>query len=229
MSRKESAKPTNRASSFWYGLGRRLFYVLARLFFRLEVRGAERIPRRGPCIVAANHVSYLDPIVLGCGVRHRKFHYMARSTLLRHPVMRFLLPRWGVVALDRDRGGDVGALKAALRLLQEGHVLALFPEGTRSPDGTIRAAKPGVGFLVAKAAVPVIPAYVEGTFQCLPKGRRIPRLGRVRVTFGEPVSPQEIELRGREAGRRRFEAVAELVMDRIRALAGQEVGESVGR
>ncbi len=225
MSRQGRAGSHSQASSFWYGLGRILFYVLARLCFRLRVSGAEKIPRQGPCIIAANHASYLDPPFLGCGVKHRKLHYIARSTLFRNPVLVFLFRKWGVVALDRERGGDVGALRQALRLLKEGHVLALFPEGTRTPDGTIRDAKPGVGFLVTKAGVPVIPAYIEGTFRCLPKGRKFPRLGRVSVYFGEPIVPEEIAACARSAdGRADFGAVSKLVMDRIRRLAESRPG-----
>ncbi|HIE10706.1 MAG TPA: 1-acyl-sn-glycerol-3-phosphate acyltransferase [Kiritimatiellae bacterium] len=226
MSGQGSAANSSRASNFWYGLGRRLFYVLARLFFRLRVSGVERIPRQGACIVAANHASYLDPPLLGCGVRHRKFHYIARLTLFRNPVLGFLFRRWGVVALDRERGGDVGALRQALRLLKQGHVLALFPEGTRTPDGTIRDAKPGIGFLVAKAGVPVIPAHIDGTFRCLPKGRKVPRLGRVSVSFGAPIVPEEIAACARGAdGRSDFGAVSRLVMERIRNLAERRLDQ----
>lgn len=181
----------------------------------LEVRGLENVPREGGCILAANHSSLLDPPLLGCAIRWRVVHYLAKDALFRG-LLGWLLPRLGTVPLDRSRG-DVAALRRAIGILQNGGALGLFPEGTRSSDGRLQPAKSGVGFLVARARVPVVPAWLRGTREALPKGARWPRFRPVAVEYGRPITPDEIAAEG--AGREAYERIAALIMARIAALA----------
>ena len=199
-----------------YWLSRGFVYFCLLLKYRLRVSGREHVPARGGAVIAANHCSYLDPPVMaGCSNR-RIVHFMARDTLFSNPVARWFFPRVGVIALDRTKG-DLGALKKAIATLKDGQVIGLFPEGTRSPDGQMRAAKGGIGFLIAKGDVPVVPLYISGTFAAFPKGADKLRPGRLVARFGPPISPDEI--RAAMPAKNDYEAVGALVMSRIRALA----------
>lgn len=184
---------------------------------RFKAFGAEHVPAQGPCVIAANHVSFLDPPAIGAGVDHRVVRFMARDTLFKG------LFGWGlhkvcVIPLSRDKG-DVAALRKAIELLKAGHCVGLFPEGTRSIDGSPQEPKSGIGFLLAKAGVPVVPACIQGTFEAYPKGAR--RIGRhpVTVRFGPPIQPAEIASMG--TGRAAYDQVGRLVMSRIAALRSE--------
>ena len=199
-----------------YWLSRGFVYLCLLLKYRLRVSGREHVPAKGGAVIAANHCSYLDPPVMaGCSNR-RIVHFMARDTLFSNPVARWFFPRVGVIALDRTKG-DLGALKKAIATLKDGQVIGLFPEGTRSPDGQMREAKGGIGFLIAKGDVPVVPLYISGTFAAFPKGADKLRPGRLVARFGPPISPDEIP--AAMPAKNDYEALGALVMSRIRALA----------
>ena len=199
-----------------YWLSRGFVYFCLLLKYRLRVSGREHVPARGGAVIAANHCSYLDPPVMaGCSNR-RIVHFMARDTLFSNPVARWFFPRVGVIALDRTKG-DLGALKKAIATLKEGHVIGLFPEGTRSPDGHMREAKGGIGFLIAKGDVPVVPIYISGTHEAFPKGADKFRPSRIFARVGKPIAPEEI--RAAMPAKNDYEAVGALVMGRIRELA----------
>lgn len=199
-----------------YWLSRGFVYFLVLLKYRMRVTGREHVPAHGGAILAANHCSYLDPPVMGGCSNRRVVHFLARDTLLSNPVARWFFPRVGVIALDRTKG-DLGALKKAIATLKEGKVVGLFPEGTRSPDGTMRAAKGGIGFLIAKSGVPVVPLYISGTYEAFPKGANRMNPARIRARFGPPITPEEIRAAMPEKGD--YGAVGALVMERIRRLA----------
>ncbi len=202
-----------------YWLARDLLAIFLRLKYRLRVTGWEHVPARGAAIIAANHSSYLDPPVTGAACRNRIVHFLARDTLLSNPVARWFFPRVGVIPLDRSRG-DLAALRKAIGALKEGKVLGLFPEGTRSPDGQMRAAKGGIGFLIAKGDVPVVPLFIAGTYAAFPKGANRFRPSRIVARFGPAIAPDEI--RAAMPARNDYEAVGALVMRRIRDLAGAD-------
>ena len=121
-----------------------------------------------------------------------------------------------VIPLDRTKG-DLGALKKAIATLKEGKVVGLFPEGTRSPDGQMRAAKGGIGFLIAKGNVPVVPLHISGTFAAFPKGADHFRPSRIVARYGPPISPEEIL--AAMTKKNDYESVGALVMRRIAELA----------
>ena len=198
-----------------YGLARRILRVLFFVYHRLSVRGLENIPRTGGCIMAANHVSFLDPPTIGTSIPFRDVRFMARDTLFRPDWFGRLLYRLGVVPISRDRG-DVGALRKGIQLLQAGECVALFPEGTRSLDGKLQPAKGGIGFLIAKASVAVVPTYIDGTFKAYPKSARWIRPSKIRITFGPPITHEELEAFGKE--RDAYDKIGELVMARIAAI-----------
>lgn len=204
-----------------YWLSRGFVYLCLLVKNRMRVTGREHIPATGGAVIASNHCSYLDPPVMaGCSSR-RIVHFMARDTLLSNPVACWFFPRVGVIPLDRTKG-DLGALKKAIATLKEGKVIGLFPEGTRSPDGQMHEAKGGIGFLIAKGNVPVVPLYISGTFAAFPKGAKKMKSSKIVARLGKPITPEEILAAMPEKGA--YEAVGGLVMARIRELAEESKG-----
>jgi 1-acyl-sn-glycerol-3-phosphate acyltransferase len=161
--------------------------------FRTRFVGAERVPSGG-AVLAGNHVSYLDPVLLWCGAP-RPTHFMAKIELWQ-------AARWLAWALDQfwafpveRAAADREAITTATRLLEGGELVGMFPEGTRKRDDAeaLGEAHGGVAFIALRAGVPVIPVGIVGTEQAWPPGRRLPRLVRVTVRYGEPVRPEYFE------------------------------------
>ena len=157
-----------------------------RLLFRLEVRGAEHVPAIGPAMIVANHSSALDPPLIAV-VTPRPLHFMAKAELFRVPLFGRLIHAVNARPVRREQG-DSGALRNALRVLNMGHALLVFPEGTRGSEGVLREGRPGAGLLAVLSGAPVVPAYIEGTGRALPRGRWLPRPGKMRVVFGPSLS-----------------------------------------
>lgn len=171
-----------------------MHYIIWRLIFkcffsitcRLKVEGISNIPKKGSFIIASNHVSYLDPIMLGVGCSRKDLFFMARHTLFETPFMKWALKRVHVFPVKRG-SVDLKAFKESIKLLNDGSGLVLFPEGTRSLDGSLGEPEAGVGFLVVKSGAPVVPAYISGTNIVLPRGQKYIRPSKITVTFGKPV------------------------------------------
>lgn len=168
-----------------YAILRLLAKALIKIIFRLEVEGRGNIPGEGGFILASNHASFLDPVVLGVACP-RPLSYMARHDLFSIPFLGALLWSVGAFPLRRDYA-DVGSIKEALRRLGQAIGLVLFPEGSRSSGGLAEKAEPGVGFIAAKSGVPVVPAFIEGTKKALGRGARFIRPAKIRVYFGKPI------------------------------------------
>jgi 1-acyl-sn-glycerol-3-phosphate acyltransferase len=193
-----------------YRFSRLILSIFLNLFFEFKVEGRENLPKKGGFILACNHISYLDPIVLGAGCL-RSVHFMARDTLFNNRFLAFWMKSVGVIPLKRD-GVDFSALKKSLQAVKSGEGLAIFPEGTRRlPDKAFINPEPGVGFLADKAGVPVIPAYVSGTYEALPKGvnKKINFGREILIRFGKEI---HIE-RGKP-----YQETADLVMANIKQL-----------
>lgn len=159
--------------------------------FRVRVSGAENVPPEGGCIIASNHQSYLDPILVVYGAK-RTVEILARSSLFDNRFFGRLIEWSGAIPIERD-GLGLDALRKAVKLTAEGRAVLVFPEGTRTTDGRIGEIKPAVAMLAAKSGVPVIPAVVEGAHAAWPRGRRYPKLSHIKVMFGNPVRPTDIE------------------------------------
>jgi 1-acyl-sn-glycerol-3-phosphate acyltransferase len=183
------------------------------VWFRLSVTGADRVPRAGPLLLASNHLSVLDPPLIGC-VCPRELDYMAKAELFRIPGLAGLIRRLNAHPVDRT-GSDSAALRLALRLLGEGRAFLVFPEGTRGAEGHLRTARAGTGMLVAFSEAPVVPVYVQGTGRALPRGAVVPRPARVTVTFGTPIRF------ARERGRARYQQISDEIMAAIGRLKAE--------
>ncbi|HOW97298.1 MAG TPA: lysophospholipid acyltransferase family protein [Kiritimatiellia bacterium] len=192
--------------------------IWLKVWLKLESHGAENVPAAGGCVLASNHASYLDPPIVACGLKHRIVRFMARDTLFAGTFRNWFFHGIRCVPLDRTRG-DVAALRKGIQILKEGEVLGLFPEGTRSPDGQLKPAKGGIGFLVAKAGVPVVPVYVGGSFEAFPKGAQRIRRGKVFIYYGQPIAFEEIARLGQD--RDSYQAIGDLIMSKIAHLREQ--------
>jgi 1-acyl-sn-glycerol-3-phosphate acyltransferase len=188
----------------FYDFAKFTVWSILRIGFRFRVVGAEKVPRSGGLIVAANHISNFDPPILGVA-SPRPVSYMAKKELFPLPVLRWLLPRLNAFPVDRAAGGTA-AIRASLRMLKEGRVIGIFPEGGRNVTGT-NEEKAGAAFLAAASGVPVVPAAIVGT-------RRLRPFGKVTVIFGEPLTV----VRNRQSDGGDLEKGATEIMQRIRAL-----------
>jgi 1-acyl-sn-glycerol-3-phosphate acyltransferase len=167
--------------------GGRLF---TNVITRISVEGAlDEIPREGPVIIAANHASNLDAVVLGSFLIPRigrRFQWLGKKELFEWPVVGYLARHGGVHPVDRD-SADVDAFRLAKRILDEGHVLFVFPEGTRSADGGLQRARDGVAVLALRTGAPIVPVGIGGSDRVWPRGQRFPHPGgRVTVRVGSP-------------------------------------------
>ena len=205
-----------KLSPLLYRLSRHVIWWWLRFKFNVQVTGRENVPDAGGVIIASNHASYLDPPLMACPLANRVVRFMARDTLFKHPVLRWYMLRTGVVPLSRDRG-DVGAIKVAIQLLKSGNCVGLFPEGTRTMDGNLQQAKGGIGFLIAKASVPVVPLYISGSYEAYPKGSKKIKPHPISLHYGPAITLNELELKD-ERGKVDFDQIGRLVMDRIAAL-----------
>jgi 1-acyl-sn-glycerol-3-phosphate acyltransferase len=156
--------------------------ALMRAWFGLRVQGEENIPASGAALIVSNHQSILDPPLIG-GAARRQIYFLAKAELFRIPLFGRLIRALHARPVRRE-GSDPGALRTAAQLLEEGKALLVFPEGTRSLDGRLGEGKPGVGMLAVTSGAPVVPAYVSGTLEALPKGAVWPRRSQVSVSFG---------------------------------------------
>ena len=161
-----------------------LLRVYLRLFHRLEPVGAENVPEEGGYLLVANHASFLDPPIVGCPLR-RRMHSLAKSELFKIFLFGPLIH--AVHAHPVHRGApDRAAIRTCAELMCSGQLLVIFPEGTRTRDGHLQRAKPGVGMIASRAGAPCIPAYIDGAFRCWPRTRLLPRPGKIRIYYGKP-------------------------------------------
>jgi 1-acyl-sn-glycerol-3-phosphate acyltransferase len=162
---------------------------LLRIAFRLTAEGVELVPGEGGLIVAANHVSYLDPLVLGA-VFPRPVRFLMLRSFYEPWYLRWFCAPVGAIPIDTEGGMQLGSIKRALRALEEGEVVGIFPEGARSRDGSLQPFERGVALLAARAGVPVVPAFIDGTHRAMPPGSALIRPRKIRVVLGEPLAPQ---------------------------------------
>src|SRR3989441_581987 len=198
-----------------YFLGWCFFRTLFKLYFRWRVYNPERVPQAGPVILAANHASFLDPPLVGAGVR-RGINYLARENLFRFPVVGWVLRHWDVVPVDREGGGARG-LKAILDRLLAGGAIILFPEGTRTRDGTLQPARSGIGLTVIKSTAPVVPVRVFGTFEAFGRYLRFPRPHKVAVKYGQPMFFEALRAEAKVCTKPRLKEIYQQVADEIMA------------
>lgn len=176
----------------WWRLCQTLTWAAVTLAYRHRYWGIRNIPAEGPVLMVSNHQSYLDLIVVGCGIQHRHFHSMARHTLFRHRLFAWLIRALNAFEVDQSRG-DLKAMRTAIDRLRQGHLLLVFPEGSRTPDGQVHPFQPGIMTLIRRAKPMVVPAAVEGCYDAWPIHGKGPRLsGRVAAQYGEAIAAERL-------------------------------------
>jgi len=160
-------------------------WAAARALLHIRFQGVEHVPRTGPVVITPNHVSFMDPILMTIPIR-RALHYMALEPFFRVRGLGTLM-RWARAFPVQEGEADNPAVRRALRLLRQGEPLVIFPEGGRSPDGRLQAFRPGAFRLALAAEAPVVPVTIVGAFEAWPAQRRLPRPGRVAITYHAPL------------------------------------------
>jgi 1-acyl-sn-glycerol-3-phosphate acyltransferase len=187
-----------------YLFAKAVCYPILLLYFRVTVRGRKNMPARGGFLLAANHFSFADPVILGSMLPRRLWFVMAEDQFEK-PIIRSFSRLMDVIPVKAGASFRLGPIRKCLSVLKNGRVVAIFPEGRRSPKGTLLPPMPGVGVLASRAGVPVVPVAIVGTREAYPPGRIFPRPGKVTLLVGEPlahlasVSPDEVAQKAMDA------------------------------
>ena len=200
--------------NFYYWLGYHLSRIVGRLFFRLRVVHRERMLQTGPVILAMNHQSYLDPPLAGITC-DRAVYFLARRTLLDVPLVGRLLPKLNVIPVNQE-GIDRSALRALIRVLKAGNAALVFPEGSRTVDGSLQPAEPGLGLVIAKTLAPVVPMRIFGAHEALPRGGGSLHFVPITIVIGEPILFTAADLN--TPAKHLYKRLSQRVMDAIAAL-----------
>jgi 1-acyl-sn-glycerol-3-phosphate acyltransferase len=198
-----------------YHLGWLAFRAVYATYFRWRVFGAENVPLTGGVILASNHASFLDPPLVGAGLK-RDINYLARESLFRFPGIGALLRSWNSVPVDREGGGARGLKKILDRLLAGGGII-LFPEGTRTRDGRLQPARSGIGLTVIKSTAPVVPVRVFGTYEAYGRHITLPRPHRIAVKYGAPMNFEALRAEAKTCDKTRLKQIYQQVADEIMA------------
>jgi 1-acyl-sn-glycerol-3-phosphate acyltransferase len=214
-----------RPPGFWNHVAFAVLWVLLggflRGWFRLRIENRPRL--QGAYVLAPNHTSYLDPLLLGAASR-RRISFLMTEVVYRSPWTGWFY-RWNRALPLSVRGGNRDTLRAARSVLQQGRVLGVFPEGGISRDGGLMLGNPGAVSLVLQEKVAVVPVGIVGAYAALPVHGRFPWPRKIRIRFGDPIQPEELASAG--TGRKdRLQAATRLIMERIAALTGGTARET---
>jgi 1-acyl-sn-glycerol-3-phosphate acyltransferase len=204
-------------------MGSAVLRAIASSILRLRFEGDRDLPRHGPLIVAANHASSADPVLIGAFLNDklgRPVNWLGKRELVEFGLTGWAFRIAGIHPVDRD-AADLEAFRTAMRILEAGQVLAVFPEGTRSRDGALQQVREGVGMLALRSGAPVLPVAVIDSDRAWPRGQLLPTFGkRVTVRYGKPFSvTEELDAAGHgRRGRQATEAATRSIMTRIAAL-----------
>ncbi len=182
-------------------LGRILYWQFMHLLcytwvgpcYRYRAWGVTNVPRKGPVLLVASHQSFIDPILVGLGCHHRQFYAMARRTLWEEStLLGKIMDSLNAIPVDQENA-DLAAMRRCIEVLKDQQALLIFPEGARTPDGTIAPFAPGIALLMRRAKPLVVPVAIEGAFDIWPRHRKVPRpCGRVGVMFGRAIRSEDL-------------------------------------
>lgn len=194
-----------------YFIGRAILRVFFKIFFRLKVIGSNNCPDEGPLIIASNHASFLDPIIVGLAVA-RPLNFMARGSLFKNRIFGRILTSVNAFPLRRE-GVDLGAMRTAIDKLSKGSAVLIFPEGTRTKHGNLQSPMPGIGFLTASSGARILPCYIKGSMDALPREALFPRFKKISVYIGKSLQFDKID-----SGKEYYIQIASRIMAAISAL-----------
>ncbi|USG63535.1 1-acyl-sn-glycerol-3-phosphate acyltransferase [Brevibacillus ruminantium] len=192
----------------YYRSFRAFFRFIFSVFYRWQVIGAEHIPKEGPVILCCNHISLWDPPLLGSGI-DRQVHFMAKEELFRIPVISFLITKFGAFPVKRG-AGDRAAIRATLKLLEEGKIFGIFPEGTRSKSGELGSGLSGVSMFALKSNAAVIPVAIKGPYKLFRP---------IKIVYGQQVDISQY--RERKTDSETMRETTDLIMSHIKSLLEQ--------
>ena len=200
--------------NFSYWVAHTTYKLLGRALFNHRVINKENLDVPGGALIVSNHESFLDPPFVGIGFDD-DIYYLARKTLFNNPIVGTLIRSWNSIPVDQDKP-DMTSLKTVIRFLREGKKVLVFPEGSRSFDGKLLPGQPGVGLIVAKANVPVIPVRLFGTHEALPRGGKCLHPSEITLVCGRAwhceLSKYQTE------GKELYQRISDDIMQQIAAL-----------
>lgn len=164
-----------------------MFFVL---FCNYRVIGQENIPATEGGLILANHLSFFDPVIVGIACK-RRINYLARRTLFKNPLFGALISALDAIEIDRDRSGIAG-LKETLVRIRRSELVLMFPEGTRSSDGTIKPIQTGFISVARRSKGVLVPVSIYGAFESFPRSKKLPARFPICVVIGKPISPEEV-------------------------------------
>jgi long-chain acyl-CoA synthetase len=205
-------------------LARRVLFftnrIVMRTLFHVEAKGLDRLPEDGQFVFAPNHTSYLDTPALAAvfsDARLTQTYWGGWAAIVtRNPFTRFIGRLANAVPIDPERGAISSLAFGAVVLKQKANIV-WFPEGGLSPTGKLQPFKPGIGMVLERFPVTIVPVFIAGTHEALPVGRVFPSLRKIRITFGEPLDPRELDRRGQ--GKQPHERITNALHERVAALA----------
>ena len=184
----------------WYQFGkcmcRAFFYPL----YRIRAFGTQNVPKEGPILLLSNHQSFFDPILCQIPLK-RDFYCVARDTLYKNKLFGAILLTVNTIPIKRGQA-DLSAMKTVISKIKQGWGMCLFPEATRTSNGKIADIKPGLGLISRRTGAKVVPVVIDGAFECWPRHKKFPSLGRIGISYGEPITSEKVkELGDREFAR----------------------------
>ncbi len=194
-----------------YIVAKLILSIFCKIYFRLEVRDADNVPKKGGVLVASNHSSFLDPVIVGVGIS-RQTYYLARQSLFEIPILGLLLRALHTIPIKRTMV-SVSTFKELIKSLHSKKAIVLFPEGTRSIDGKLGQGKIGVGMLALRTNVPIVPVYIDGAIKAFPKDGKWIHPKKIRVIFGKPIMPNS-----KDSNKKNYRRISAQVMESINRL-----------
>lgn len=208
-------KPNSENKNYFYHSAGCIIRPMLDVLSHLESHGNRYIPKQGGVVLVSNHVSFLDPIIIGASTA-RELHFLGTDTYFHISCLGWFLTKVNGFPIKRGTP-DRRALKEALSRLQTGKALLIFPEGTRSVDGRLGEMKKGVSFMIHHSGVPVIPVFIKGAERFMPRGAKFIRPAKLCVTFGPPIDFTALE--GIEQKQELYQRMSERIREAILALA----------
>ncbi|MBI5207958.1 MAG: 1-acyl-sn-glycerol-3-phosphate acyltransferase [Candidatus Firestonebacteria bacterium] len=198
-----------------YYLTHIISWIICKIFFRLEVKGIENIPKQGSVLLVSNHVSNMDPIFIPTAVWRRIFNFMAKEELFSNPIIAAYFRKIKMFPIKRGKG-DLKAIKTSIDILNRGELLLMFPEGTRSKTGELLPAQPGSALIALKSNATIVPAFISGSEKVLPKGAKMIRLKKITVYFGKSFNLEKYK--NAIDSKENYKIIGEEIMKRIAEL-----------
>jgi 1-acyl-sn-glycerol-3-phosphate acyltransferase len=209
----------SRLRRLWRRFAEFIMVGLVTILYRLRTYGKENVPKDGPVLILCNHQSFLDPMFSQSWVS-RPFSFVARDSLYRG-FFGWLIRSLYAIPI-RQGQADIGAIKTVIGVLKQGRAVCLYPEGSRTFDGRIAEIKPGFGLISRRADVPIVPAVIDGAFECWPRTKKLPKpLGKVTVMYGTPIAAEHVRQVGDEA----FAAELTKILRQMQGELRQKIGK----